>query len=461
MGSAIGRRGFLKTVGVFGVGTVLGTRSGQGTSGVIDAALDTTTSAVQETIVVFESNALIGEVLGGLVEHYAYDVLPLAYIAAGGRMLQKLAALDDVIAVRANRELEYHNADARDVTGTNDVQAGEGVDGYDGSSTHVAVIDSGVDGNHPDLSNVENNYQWIGNPFGEPTLWGQTGPLDTDTLGHGTHVTGTIGGDGSASDGQERGHAPGAPVTAYSAGVSLSILKASAAYDHLLATHPDVQVVSNSYGSTGGEPFDPTAPMNVATKQAYDAGILPVFSAGNAGPDSATLNPYAKAPYVLGVGATNDQRQVTEFSSRGNPNGVFDRQRALSTVESEDTDVIALERIGVGAPGDAIVSTVSPADTLNLTGANSERYYTELSGTSMSCPCVSGIAALLIDAYQQNGHGTPAPIDVLNTIEATAITDRSEYTAISIGSGFVDSVAAVSRAESGDLADFEDVTLAR
>ncbi|RRJ33545.1 S8 family serine peptidase [Halocatena pleomorpha] len=461
MADTIGRRGFLKTLGVVGAGTVFGVRSGEGASGIVDATLDTTTSALQEALVVFESNAIIDEVLGGRVEYYAYDVLPLAYIAAGGGLLQELAALDGVVTVRANRELEYHNADAREITGTNDVQAGEGVDGYDGSSTHVAVIDSGVDGDHPDLSNVENNYQWVGNPFGAPTLWAHTGSLDTDTLGHGTHVTGTIGGDGSASAGRQRGHAPGASLTAYSAGVSLSILKASAAYDHLLATHSDVQIVSNSFGSTGGEPFDPTAPMNVATKQAYDAGILPVFSAGNAGPDSATLNPYAKAPYVLGVGATNDQRQVTEFSSRGDPNGVFDRQRALSTVESEDTDVLALERIGVGAPGNAIVSTVSPTDTLNLTGASSEHYYTELSGTSMSCPCVSGIAALLIDAYQQNGHGTPAPIDVLNTIEATAITDRSEYTASSIGAGFVDSVGAVSRAESGDLADFEDVTLAR
>lgn len=266
MTNTIGRRGFLKTLGATGVGAVLFSRSGMGDSGSIDDVLDTTTNAVQEAIVVVESNEIIDEVLGGRVEHYAYDVLPLAYITAGGGLLQELAALDGVIAVRANRELEYRNADAREITKTNDVQAGEGVGAYDGSSVHVAVIDSGVDGSHPDLSGVENNYQWVGNPLGEPTLWVQTGALDTDTLGHGTHVAGTIRGDGSESDGRQRGHAPGTTLTAYSSGVSISVLKASAAYDHLLATHPDAQIVSNSYGSTGGEPFDPTAPMNVATK---------------------------------------------------------------------------------------------------------------------------------------------------------------------------------------------------
>lgn len=460
MTDGINRRGFLKTVGITGIGTALFAGSAAGDSGLIDGILDTTTDVLQEAIVVFESNAIIDSVLGGLVDYYAFDVLPLAYVNAAGGLLEELSVLDGVVAVRANRELEYVNADAREVTGTNDVQAGDGVDAYDGSSVHVAVVDSGIDGDHPDFSNIKHNYQWVGNPLGEPTLWLPTGSLDTDSVGHGTHVAGTIGGNGSASEGKQRGHAPGVTLTSYSSGLAISILKASAAYDHLLANHSDVHVVSNSYGATGGGSFDPNAPMNVATKKAYGAGILPVFSAGNGGPESTTLNPYAKAPYVLGVGATNDQRQVTEFSSRGDPSGNFDRQRALSNLEAGNGDPVALERVGVGAPGNAIVSTVSPGDTLNQTDPDTEPYYATLSGTSMSCPCVSGIAALLIDAHQQNGHGTPAPIDVLNTIEATATTDRNDYNTINIGAGFIDSVAAVSRAEDGDLAGFDEVTLA-
>lgn len=460
MSGGINRRSFLKTVGITGIGTALFAGSAAGDSGLIDGLLDTTTDALQEALVVFESNAIIDDVLGGLVDYYAFNVLPLAYVNAAGGLLEELSLLDGVVAVQANRELDYVNADAREVTGTNDVQAGEEVGAYDGSSVHVAVVDSGIDGDHPDLSNIEHNYQWIGNPLGDPTLWLPTGSFDTDSVGHGTHVSGTISGDGSASEGTQRGHAPGVTLTSYSSGLAISILKASAAYDHLLANHSDVHVVSNSYGATGGGSFDPNDPMNVATRKAFDAGVLPVFSAGNGGPETATLNPYAKAPYVLGVGATNDQRAVTEFSSRGDPNGNFDRQRALSNLEAGNGDPVALERVGVGAPGNAIVSTVSPDDTFNQTNPDTDLYYATMSGTSMSCPCVSGIAALLIDAHQQNNHGTPAPIDVLNTIEATATTDRSGYTTSNIGAGFVDSVAAVSRAENGNLAGFDEGTLA-
>jgi serine protease AprX len=454
MSSCINRRTFVKALGA-GVAATLSTGAvAADDDGFIDS-LDTTTLTSQEAIIVFESNGIIDSVLGGLVDYYAFDVLPLAYVNVAGVLLEQIAALDGVLAVRANRELEYFNADAREVVGTNDVQAGDGVGAYDGSSVHCAVVDSGIDGDHPDFSNIQNNYRWVGNPLGEPTLWVDAGSLDTDTIGHGTHVSGTIGGDGSASEGKQRGHAPGVTLTSYSSGLAITILKASAAYDHLLAHHPDVQVVSNSYGATGGGSFDPTHPLNMATRNAYESGMLPVFAAGNGGPNPETLNPYAKAPYVLGVAATNNERQVTDFSSRGDPNGNFDRQLALSP-----SGPVALERIGVGAPGKQIISTMSPADALNLTSPDSEPYYASISGTSMSCPCVSGIAALTIDAYQQNGYGTPAPIDILNTIEATTTADRSSYTPINIGTGFVDSVAAVSRAEDGDLAGFDEVTLA-
>jgi serine protease AprX len=461
MTDRIDRRTFVKTLGTAGVAVTLSTGAVAADSGgLIDGILDTTTSVSQEAIIVFKSNAIIDSVLGGLVDYYAFDVLPVAYVNVAGVLLEQIATLDGVLSVQANRELDYLNAGAREIVGTNDVQAGDSVGAYNGSSVHCAVVDSGIDGDHPDFSNIANNYQWIGNPLGDPTLWVPAGSLDTDTIGHGTHVSGTIGGNGSASEGKQRGHAPGVTLTSYSSGLAITILKATAAYDHLLANHPDVQVVSNSYGSTGGGSFNPTDPLNVATRYAYDEGMLPVFAAGNAGPKPMTLNPYAKAPYALGVGATNNERQVTDFSSRGDPDGNFDRQLALSNLKTGESGPVALERIGVGAPGKKIVSTMSPADVLNQTSPDLELYYESISGTSMSCPCVSGIASLVIDAYQQNDYGTPTPIDVLNTIEATTVTDRSGYTPINIGTGFVDAVTAVSRAEEGDLAGFSEVTLA-
>ena len=57
--------------------------------------------------------------------------------------------------------------------------------------------------------------------------------------------------------------------------------------------------------------------MNVVTHNAFEAGILPLFSAGNSGPGTNTLSKYAKAPWVVGVAATDDEAKVTGSSSRG------------------------------------------------------------------------------------------------------------------------------------------------
>ena len=72
--------------------------------------------------------------------------------------------------------------------------------GIDGTGTIVAVIDSGIDKNHPDL---------IGKVVGEKNFLADEITAD-DLLGHGTMVAGIIAGSGAASDGRYRGIAPGA-----------------------------------------------------------------------------------------------------------------------------------------------------------------------------------------------------------------------------------------------------------
>jgi subtilisin family serine protease len=107
----------------------------------------------------------------------------------------------------------------------------------------------------------------------------------------------------------------------YSAGATLFILYAVAAFDHMIARkragETDVQVVSNSYGISSGDDFNPDDALNVASWRAFQSDILPLFSAGNSGSETNTLNDYAKAPNVLSVAATNDDKTVTDFSSRG------------------------------------------------------------------------------------------------------------------------------------------------
>ena len=467
----IDRRTVLATAGALGASAAVPLATGRASAGLgdlVDDTLDTASGSLQEVLVVFESTddtGLLGDL--DLAEGFlAFDALPVAYALLTGPQIETVAGWDAVRYVEANRELDYHNADARQVTGVSTVRNEMG---YDGSSAHTAVIDSGVAGSHPDLDDaVQNNYRWVGSPLTEPTLWASVGGLDSDDIGHGTHCSGTIAGDGTESSGKQAGMAPEASLTVYSSGAALSILKATAAFDHLLANHAEeVAVVSNSYGSASSSDYNPDGALQTATWKTFEAGVLPVFSAGNSGPDTDTLNDYAKAPHVLSVAATNDQKAVTNFSSRGRAASTganYDRQTALENLRSyydsgSASGPVGLYRNGVGAPGNAVTSTMSPADVLNLSGADTNLYYATISGTSMSCPVTSGTATLMVDAAQQEGHGTPAPIDVLNTLEATAYEAESNYNPANVGAGFIDAAAAVERAANGNYAGFGDVTL--
>jgi serine protease AprX len=85
----------------------------------------------------------------------------------------------------------------------------------------------------------------------------------------------------------------------------------------------------------------------------------------------------------------------------------------------------------------------------------------------MSTPILAGCVAVVVDAYQQH-HDEPAdPVDVMNTIQATArnyhpvdsdVSDKrgAPYTVVNVGPGFVDLEAACARAEAGDWADFRE-----
>ena len=432
------RRTFLKGAGVAGATAVVGAGTAAATESThIDDALDLT-GGVQDAIAVVDPEASIeglADRIAGIdieIETRAFEVLPLVYFVAPAAVIRTIARLEGVQYVAANRDLEYFNEDAARVT---DVNAARTEQAVDGSGVHVAVIDSGVAATHPDLI-VENNYQWAGNPFGSPTLWVPAHPLDTDELGHGTHCAGTVAGQGETDGGM----APGATLTGYSTGAAVSVLKSAAAYDHLLANHADeVDVVSNSYGAASAADFDPSAPMNVATGSAYDRGLVNVFAAGNSGPGPDTLNDYAKAPWVLGVAATNDARAVTNFSSRGRPGGKHDRSTALA-------DGTGIYRPGVAAPGASVNSPMSPADPLQATAPDADPFYAAISGTSMACPVVSGIAALMIDAAGDEAD----PLDVIRTIEATA--DDIGYDPYQTGRGFVDADKAVQRAADGNWA---------
>jgi serine protease AprX len=291
----------------------------------LDDAFDLSGTDPIEGIVVFDGRDSMSRLddLDLQVGKHEYDVLPMTYTALTPDQLTTVAGWEGVRRVKKAEELDYFSDDARTLTGVDAVQSDLG---YDGSSVDVAVIDSGFSGPHPDFEGrLESNWQWVDEPLETRDAdWLNAGAAaDTDDLGHGTHCAGLVAGDGSASDGQYRGMAPGARVSVYSTNTTVYLPYVVGAWDHMLrrADDPDVDfdpdVVSNSYGVARDVRYNPNDPVNVASWEAFTRGIVPVFAAGNSGPDADTLSRFAKAPHVLCVAATNDETAVTDFSSRG------------------------------------------------------------------------------------------------------------------------------------------------
>ncbi|WP_327352497.1 S8 family peptidase [Streptomyces sp. NBC_01304] len=232
--------------------------------------------------------------------------------------------------------------------------------GYDGKGTKVAVLDTGVDADHPDLKGriaASKNF------------------TDSDTTddrqGHGTHTTSTVGGSGAASDGKKKGVAPGADLLAG------KVLNDSGEGDTSWiiagmqwAVDNKADVVSMSLGS--GLPTDCDDPMSTAAEEfARNSGTLFVVAAGNLGErigDNSISSPGC-TPGVLSVGAVDRENATAYFSSRG-------PAPTTHTLKPEIT-----------APG----VDISAANA----GGRGVYAYQSMSGTSMATPHVAGAAAIL------------------------------------------------------------------
>ncbi|MBK8128850.1 MAG: S8 family serine peptidase [bacterium] len=263
------------------------------------------------------------------------------------------------------------------------------------SEVKIAVIDSGIDIQHPDLDNkITNGYDYIEND--------QT---PQDLLGHGTHVSGI-------SAAETNNNALGQQVAGVSWNAKVVPLRVcsrdSNGNSYCIPIYDAINDASNISGvrvinlSLGGPDYSQTE-QNVISA-AYNKGIVIVASAGNCG-DPATfqangctqhnqINYPAAYQNVIGVGATNQSDQRASFSNYG-------------------------DYVDVVAPGVQILSTIDQW----MSGG---QYYEEKSGTSMAAPFVSGLASLILTI---NPALTPSDVEQIMKSEALDLgnSGRDDY----------------------------------
>lgn len=210
----------------------------------------------------------------------------------------------DVLSIWSNDPLFYYMDAARTLTGVEKLRIDAGFTFRNGGMPvsgdgdfSVLVIDSGIDATHADLQFGPKVIQNVQTIVGTTTVTGFTPNIaienvpDTDqTVGHGTHCAGIIGGTGSRSGGTYAGVAPGAKIIGAGLGAGIFVLNAVAAWEWGLTNQfrYKIRVVSNSYGSAGA--YNPADPLMIAAKKAYDRNITVLFAGANSGPAKGTLN---------------------------------------------------------------------------------------------------------------------------------------------------------------------------
>ena len=210
--------------------------------------------------------------------------------------LQEVAAKDYVLSLdSAERTVQPQNDLA-----AKRIKAAEVWDtdtGYDGSGIKIAILDSGLDVNHPDIptpvaAKDYSNY---------PTL---DDSIANKVTGHGTHVTGTALGRGTQSRGQYRGIAPGAELIFLKIGNDTTARASIPAITYALKDAVDIydaDIITISYGGWGLY-HDGSSPEAQAVDYAFDQGAVVFISAGNeataARHYSATVPAGAETDYI-------------------------------------------------------------------------------------------------------------------------------------------------------------------
>lgn len=263
-----------------------------------------------------------------------------------------------------------------------------------GEGIGVAIVDTGIMGHTDFVSNGNRIVAFKDVIHGRIDMY--------DDNGHGTHVAGIIGGNGTASEGKYMGIAPkcnliGIKALNYKGNGNVSDVLM--AFDWIKENRKkyNIRIVNISVGSTSEDNMSETSNLVLGVDDLWDSGLIVVVAAGNNGPGAHTISMPGISRKVITVGASDDNVSVEvfgtktiDYSGRGPTN---------SCVKKPD----------VVAPGSNIVSCCPPkydnrsANRGMLFARPKNDFYGGMyavkSGTSMATPLVTGAMALLLSAY--------------------------------------------------------------
>jgi len=200
--------------------------------------------------------------------------------------------------------------------------------GFTGNGIKIAVIDTGINLNHPDFFNQDETSRFL---KGYDFVDNDTIPQDTN--GHGTQVTGII-----AADGQLKGIAPMVEIFSYrvsSDGESVPSDLIIKAINQAVEDRVDIINISLGVNITHNK-------IDNAVNNAIKEGIVVVAAAGNSGPDKNTIGSPASNPNTITVGATYNNRDSS----------------MVSTLEVDETQFQVLPMLGTNIILDPISSEI-------------------------------------------------------------------------------------------------------
>lgn len=337
-------------------------------------------------------------------------------------------------AVKSRPSTEYSPYTAQEYNG-----------GYTGAGITVAVLDTGVDDEHDGLDG-----KFIAGVDFMESSDNQDGTYNPDDKdGHGTHCAGTIMGRGT--QGRNIGVAPGANL------VDLKVLNdwgfGGNLYEGIEWSIQNqdtfgIDVLSISIGELMGGNSDGSDSNGRIAQQAVENGMVVVAAIGNDGNDHVGISSPAAADNVIAVGAIDDYETVDRTNDH-----VADFSQSGPRKDDGDLDPYDEAKPDVVAPGVDITSCASYNGNLGILGAAG---YTDKSGTSMACPHVAGVCALIKEANPDI-----SAVEVQDIIRSSAEPKGVQYDetlgnySVLYGWGMLDAYEAVKMS----TGDFQKVTI--